>query len=155
MKLNLDKLKAEANQTEEQRVLDEKKKQQINKMVAKHKTDLKALFENAFAGENISAGNGGNEISVSFGEIKISMFMITLTQETPNGILLPSSTIDPVFSKKKSGIEVFSIKLVDTTKYSELAENSTDYVYKYKINDKIQQCKFAEINSILHMVIDA
>ncbi|MCP5793502.1 hypothetical protein NL312_31725, partial [Klebsiella pneumoniae] len=73
MALNLDKLKAEAKQIDEQKLSDEAKKIKLLELSAKHKKDLINLFENSFSGESVIQENGGNEFSVLFGEIKISM----------------------------------------------------------------------------------
>ncbi len=155
MALNLDKLKAEAKQIDEQKLSEEVQNIKLLKLSAKHKKDLINLFEKSFSGESVIQGNGGNEFSVLFGEIKISMYLVTLRPAEKNGILVPSNTVDPIFSKTKSGKKVIAIQLLDVTNYLELSENSNEYKYRYRLNEENKECKFADIESILQLIVEA
>lgn len=72
----------------------------------------------------------GNELSLSFREIKIPMYLVPL-RPSENTVLVTSNRIDRVFSKSKSNKKIISIQLFDVTIYMELSENSNEYKYRY------------------------
>lgn len=156
MGLNLDKLRAEADKIDENNREKVEQNQKVSGLLIKHRTQLLNFFRELFPEDTISIANGGQEIIATFGEIKISMTIVTLRSAHKGGSLVLSPTIDPIFTKTVADKKIFSLKLVDVTKYSELTETLTEieFIYKYQINDKIYECKFSDIESILQMIID-
>lgn len=154
MKINSTKIQAEAQQIEEQKKLEAEQSTKLKSLLEKHEANLKKLFTDSLADGSVSTGNGGRELTAKFGEVEISMYLSSM-REGPKGTLVSSPTIDPFISKKISGTKIFSIQLADVTNYQVLEETSTNYEYRYKLNEQVQQCSYADIFKIIQMVADS
>lgn len=154
MALNLTNIKAEADRDQIEKLSDEQKKQKIKTLSEKHKAALRELFNNLFRGEKVQVVNGGSQSDVSFGSFKISMFVFG-SKRLPNGTVTTAPVANARLTKLKSDNVIATLELTDITDYLYLDENSSDYLYTYKINNQIKECKFSDIERLIQGLIDA
>lgn len=152
MTLNFSTIESQSNELQQEKDEANKNKQLKIKLVNQHKKDLFDLFEkNLFAQQSVNIGNGGNEISTSFGDYLISLFVTNISSE--NGVLKlsPEKNLKLFISKKVGNTTIFQKGLADITNYDDFVEGSK--AYEYATED--HKFNFENLSDIFQCALDS